>query len=53
MKINILSSFIVALVISQVTTAYSPPVAREMAYMSAIAYESVLTIQAWNCKLCS
>jgi len=24
-----------------------------MAYMSAIAYEGVLSIQAWNCKLCS
>jgi hypothetical protein len=23
-----------------------------MAYMSAIAYESILSIQAWNCKLC-
>ncbi|XP_031472882.1 lipase [Nymphaea colorata] len=23
-----------------------------MAYMSAIAYESVLNVQAWNCKLC-
>lgn len=23
-----------------------------MAYMSAIAYENILNVQAWNCKLC-
>jgi hypothetical protein len=32
--------------------AYSTAIAREMVYVSAIAYESAVSIQAWNCKLC-
>lgn len=51
-----MKGFIVALtllaLLFSAQAAYSPSIAREMAYMSAIAYESVLSIQAWNCKLC-
>ena len=32
--------------------AYSPPIALEMAYMSAVAFESIISIDAWNCKYC-
>jgi hypothetical protein len=32
--------------------SYQPPVALEMAYLSAIAYDSVISIDSWNCKLC-
>ena len=31
---------------------YSSPIAREMAYLSAISYENILAIDAWQCKLC-
>lgn len=51
MKGFIVALTLLALLLSA-QAAYSPSIAREMAYMSAIAYESVLSIQAWNCKLC-
>lgn len=38
--------------VQQTLTAYSPPIALEMAYMSAVAYESVISIDGWNCKYC-
>lgn len=51
MKGLLIAVGILALIFSA-NAAYSPSVAREMAYMSAIAYDSVLNVQAWNCKLC-
>lgn len=49
---GLLTTFGLLALILMANAAYSPSVAREMAYMSAIAYDSVLNIQAWNCKLC-
>lgn len=40
------------IMLTAANAAYSPSVAREMAFMSEIAYESALNVQAWNCKLC-
>jgi Lipase (class 3) len=39
------------LVVSQ--SAYTPSLARELGYFSSIAYESVASINAWNCPKCS
>lgn len=41
MKVAVL---LLVLAVVGVKSAYSPPVALEMAYMSAVAYESVLSI---------
>jgi hypothetical protein len=41
------------MLMGSVKCSYSPPYALEMAYMSAIAYENILNIDAWNCKICS
>lgn len=53
MKVTLLAILVAILCINPTQAAYSSPVALEMAYMSAIAYENILTIDAWNCKLCS
>ena len=53
MKLVALTLFIVLASLFTSTKAdYSPAVALEMAYMSAIAYENVLAIDAWRCKIC-
>lgn len=53
MKNYLIAVLIVFMVLAnQSQAAYSPPVALEMAYLSAIAYENILQIDAWNCKLC-
>ncbi len=42
--------FSLALILS--ASAYSATLAHELAYMSSIAYESVASINAWNCARC-
>jgi len=44
---------VLMVLVNQSQAAYNPPVALEMAYLSAIAYDNILQIDAWNCKLCS
>lgn len=34
-------------------SAYTPKTALEMGYMSAVAYNSIASIQAWTCPECS
>lgn len=38
------------LIVSQ--SAYNTKVAKTLAHLSSIAYESAKTIEAWNCKEC-
>jgi hypothetical protein len=37
----------------QAKASYEPAIALQMAYMSAVSYESILSIEAWNCQYCS
>ena len=39
-------------VVSICLAAYNPPIASELIWMSAVAYESVDSINAWNCSEC-
>ena len=52
MKSCLLVATIILVLLNQTQAAYSPPVALEMAYLSAISYDNILAIDAWNCKLC-
>lgn len=43
---------LLALLALLASAAYTPKTSLELAYMSAIAYESISSIQAWNCTTC-
>lgn len=49
-QILVLSLFLLFNISQQ---AYSSSIASQLAYMSAISYESQATINAWNCSKCS
>ena len=53
MKFIITTLLTLAIFAQLAKTDYSPPIAREMAYLSAIAYSNPLAIDSWTCKLCS
>jgi hypothetical protein len=43
---------ILLLVICPTVTSYNASIALELGYLSAAAYESAASIQAWNCTYC-
>lgn len=51
MKITLVLTLLCLIVVPNM--AYNPILAHELAYMSSIAYESVASINAWNCARCS
>ena len=49
----LLPALLVTLALGESLSAYSTTVAKQMAYMSSIAYEPTSKIDAWSCSKCS